>query len=147
MGEDWFEEEKKAYEETIEGYDRGKYAHYALNEYYGKLNYLNDLNENSLDVLGYGAAEGGELEPLVRLCKRICIVDPTEKLRRDSIDGKRIEYFCPKQDGLLPFEDDSFDLITCYGVLMYIINAEVVLSELVRVLKNGGGAASSRTMY
>ncbi|RVU25595.1 class I SAM-dependent methyltransferase [Sandaracinomonas limnophila] len=42
---------------------------------------------------------------------------------------------CDVED--LPFEDNSFDLITCIGSLSYL-NQEVFLSEVKRVLKPGG---------
>jgi 2-polyprenyl-6-hydroxyphenyl methylase/3-demethylubiquinone-9 3-methyltransferase len=38
----------------------------------------------------------------------------------------------------LPFEDESFDLILCWGVLMYVPSAEKVFSELVRCLRKDG---------
>jgi ubiquinone/menaquinone biosynthesis C-methylase UbiE len=41
----------------------------------------------------------------------------------------------------LPFPDGSFTLISCWGVLMHIPEAERVLTELVRVLAPGGRIA------
>ena len=38
----------------------------------------------------------------------------------------------------LPFEDQTFDYILCWGVLMHIPDIEIAISELVRVLKKGG---------
>ena len=43
----------------------------------------------------------------------------------------------------LPFEDNSFDLISCNHVLEHIFNTESVVRELCRVLKPGGLAVIS----
>jgi len=38
----------------------------------------------------------------------------------------------------LPFEDDSFDLVTCQTLVMHVSSPEIVLTEMLRVLKPGG---------
>ncbi len=38
----------------------------------------------------------------------------------------------------LPFEDETFDAVVSWGVLMHIPEMEMALSELARVLKSGG---------
>jgi ubiquinone/menaquinone biosynthesis C-methylase UbiE len=38
----------------------------------------------------------------------------------------------------IPYPDETFDLVLCWGVLMYVPSAEKVFSELVRTLKPGG---------
>lgn len=38
----------------------------------------------------------------------------------------------------LPFEDDSFDLVTCQMVLIHVADAEVALKEMARVTRPGG---------
>ncbi|MEI8301012.1 MAG: class I SAM-dependent methyltransferase [Chlamydiota bacterium] len=38
----------------------------------------------------------------------------------------------------LPFEDESFDLVTCQTLLMHVSDAKRVLDEMARVLKPGG---------
>jgi ubiquinone/menaquinone biosynthesis C-methylase UbiE len=44
----------------------------------------------------------------------------------------------PSPNGLLPFENNTFDLITCFGVLHHIPNVSAVVSELARTLQPGG---------
>lgn len=44
----------------------------------------------------------------------------------------------PKIDGSLAFDDDSFDLITCFGTLHHIPNMSFVFKEIIRVLKPNG---------
>lgn len=129
-----FSEENHAYENAFGGM-RENYLYYALNEYYGK---FNKKYEPKIDVLGYGAAEGYELRGIAASCNRICIVDPTNIMKSKELGGVPLEYFSPKETGLLEFENETFDLITCFGVLMYIMNPEVVLNEFIRVLKPGG---------
>jgi len=38
----------------------------------------------------------------------------------------------------LPFDDDSFDLVTCQTVLMHVADAPVAVAEMVRVTRPGG---------
>lgn len=38
----------------------------------------------------------------------------------------------------IPYPDETFDLVLCWGVLMYVPSTEKVFSELVRTLKKGG---------
>ena len=38
----------------------------------------------------------------------------------------------------LPFDDDSFDLVTCQTVLIHVADAKAVLTEMTRVAKPGG---------
>ncbi len=38
----------------------------------------------------------------------------------------------------LPFEDDSFDLVTCLEVIEHVARAEFLLTEIRRILKAGG---------
>jgi ubiquinone/menaquinone biosynthesis C-methylase UbiE len=38
----------------------------------------------------------------------------------------------------LPFKDESFTYVLCWGVLMHIVDLEKAISELARVIKSGG---------
>ena len=131
---EWFEKEKNAYEKDFKS-TRGAYCYYALNEYYGQ---LSNISEKNISILGYGAADGAELKPLIPKSSRVCIIDPTKKMKNRIVDGKEVEYSEPREDGIIDFADNSFDVITCFGVLMYIENPEFVINEMIRVLKVGG---------
>ncbi len=135
MADNWFYEENHAYENGFESGDRGEYLYHALNEYYG---HISEFKGKNVDILGYGAAEGAELDSVLSTANSVCIVDPTTKMRNYERKGKQICYYIPREDGSLEFADNSFDLITCFGVLMYVMNADIVLRELIRVLKPGG---------
>src|SRR5262245_9423130 len=39
---------------------------------------------------------------------------------------------------VLPFEDDTFDLVTCQTVLIHVADAEAALREMIRVTRPGG---------
>ena len=132
---DWFEEEKNAYESMRQGL-RGEYTMHTFDEYYWKLD--KSAFSKKITVLGYGAADGKELERIAQYCDRICIVDPTMTMKNDELEGVKLEYFSPNKEGKLCFEDETFDMITCKSVLMYIMNPESVILELLRVLKRNG---------
>jgi 2-polyprenyl-3-methyl-5-hydroxy-6-metoxy-1,4-benzoquinol methylase len=132
----WYADEAEAYAEleasTSETY---KYRYHALNARYG----YEHLPASSFGhVLGFGAAYGEELMPLVSRVGRITIVDPSAVFARDSIGGVDVQYVKPRSSGRLDMHDDEVDLITCFGVLHHIPNVSTVVSELARVLAPGG---------
>ena len=43
----------------------------------------------------------------------------------------------------LPFEDESFDLVTCQTLLIHVADARAVIDEMVRVTKRGGLVVAS----
>jgi protein-L-isoaspartate O-methyltransferase len=43
----------------------------------------------------------------------------------------------------LPFEDDSFDLVTCQTVLIHVSDPRAALAEMLRVVKPGGAIVAS----
>ena len=50
---------------------------------------------------------------------------------------QRFEYRVASAE-TLPFEDATFDLVTCQTVLIHVADAKVALTEMLRVLKPGG---------
>jgi SAM-dependent methyltransferase len=89
-------------------------------------------------VLGFGAAYGHELEPILPRIRRITIVDPSAAFVRDSIGGVPTAYVNPRPSGLLAMPSAQVDLITCFGTLHHVPNVSTVMSELARVLAPGG---------
>jgi len=69
---------------------------------------------------------------------KITIIEPSKKLRVKEIKGKKVKYFQPTTKGKLKFKDNTFDLITCFGVLHHLPNVSYIFSELSRVLEKGG---------
>jgi len=132
----WYQEESEAYAnlgaKEISTY---VYEYHALNEKYGfrKLKGLNFKN-----VMGFGSAWGYEFEPLAHRIQKLTIVEPSDNMVSEQIGPLKPVYVKPVVSGELPFADNSFDLITCFGVLHHIPNVSFVLHEIIRVLEPGG---------
>lgn len=91
-------------------------------------------------VLGIGCAQGRELYPILNKSDAITILEPSDGFKLTELHGKPVTYLKPAASGIMPFENDSFDLIVCFGVLHHIPNVSTVLGEMFRVLKPGGRA-------
>jgi ubiquinone/menaquinone biosynthesis C-methylase UbiE len=68
----------------------------------------------------------------------LTIVEPSDNLVNNQIGNLIPKYIKPSIEGRLPLDEDSIDLITCFGTLHHIPNVSFVLSEIVRVLKPNG---------
>lgn len=133
----WFQEESEGYADLgnkeISNYS---YQYHALNRIYGyrRLKRVKQFDR----VLGFGAAWGHEFLPLIEKIENLTIAEPSEKLRSEQIGTLKPTYVKPDIEGKLEFEDNLFDLVTCFGTLHHIPNVTFVLSELIRVLKSDG---------
>jgi len=90
------------------------------------------------NVICVGGAFGHELIPIIKKCKEITILEPAEGFRSIELCGVRINYVKPLPSGILPFDDKSFDLITCFGVLHHVPNVSTVMKEFHRTLRPNG---------
>lgn len=130
---EWYLDEKEGYAELgakdITAY---RYAYHAWNRFHA----FEHLPDTPFEhVLGFGSAYGDELLPIIPRTKHITIVDPSGFFACDSVHGVPTKYVKPAPSGQLLFSNDTFDLITCLGVLHHIPNVSFVVSELARVLK------------
>lgn len=135
----WFSEESHAYSDqyaSVEEFNKKGYEYHELNKLLG-YSKIKD-GEAFENVLSYGGGHGLELEPIIDRSQNIHIIEPSITLRNETLKGKKINYSEPSIYGKIDFPDCTFDLITCFGVLMYIPNVSFVLSEFHRVLKKGG---------
>jgi SAM-dependent methyltransferase len=136
--EQWFREEEEAYANLgAKDLNTYEYLYHTINIINGfsKIPPPNIFYEN---VLGIGSAFGDEFIPIIDKIGKLTIVEPSKNLRSSQV-GKIIpKYVTPNAFGDLEFENNSFDLITCFGVLHHIPNVTKVLSEMIRVLKVGG---------
>jgi SAM-dependent methyltransferase len=89
-------------------------------------------------VLGVGSAYGDELLPLIGTARRITILDPG--FHATHVGQFPVEYAKPENDGGFPFEDRTFDLITCFSVLHHLPNVRFLIREMYRCLAPGGFA-------
>lgn len=137
------EQVKKWYEEESEGYaDLGnkdksmyKYGYHEINKIYG----FKNLKTKHFDqVLGFGSAWGYEFEPIINKITNLTIIEPSDAMVNNKIGTITPKYVKPEVKGNLLFNDNSFDLITCFGTLHHIPNVSFVLNEIIRVLKPDG---------
>jgi SAM-dependent methyltransferase len=130
---EWFEDEREGYFDLEHsGAFSGEYAYgyHARNKRHG-FRYLPDSLFS--EVLGVGSAYGDELMPILERCGKVTILEPADGFQND-----KFTYVKPLPSGRFPFEDNSFDLITCLSVLHHIPNVSFVIDEIARVLRPGG---------
>jgi len=145
FGDDFSEEQiYKWYKEEEEGYanlgsndkERYTYQYVEMNKLYG-FKYIRK-GQFFKNALGLGSAYGYEFLEVIDQIENLTIVEPSEQLRSDKL-GKIIpNYVKPNILGALNFNNNSFDLIICLGVLHHIPNVSFVLDELHRVLAPDG---------
>lgn len=125
--EAWFREEIEAYYRLPEECAPGAYAYHARNWRHG----FRHLPCGSFErVLCLGGAYGDALQPILGRTKRVTILEPAGEFQ-----NPKFEYIKPDISGRMPFADNSFDLITCFGVLHHIPNVSAVVSEMARCTK------------
>lgn len=137
---EWFDHEAEAYanlsvNKPIEEAKNQKYTYSVLNNFLG-FRHLN-LGKN-LTAMGIGAAYGAEFVPIQEHLKEIHILEPSDQLIAEKLGDIPLVYSKPDISGKMPYEDNQFDIITCFGTLHHIPNVSFVVSEMARVLKPGG---------
>lgn len=134
--QEWFSDEQEGYAQ-LGAKDRAAYhySYHALNQFYG-FRYLPNKRFNR--VLGVGAAYGDELKPIIGSVNNATILEPSDSLVIDSIEGVPVSYVKPVITAELPFEDEHFDLVTCFGVLHHIPNVTKMVSEIYRCAAKDG---------
>lgn len=128
----WYDEETEAYAELVNA--DHTYVYKALDEFCG---YRHTNLSAPSSALGMGSAFGDELMPVIGMLSEIIILEPSKWLA----DHSRIDnatYLAPNVTGQIDFPTDTFDLITCLGVLHHIPNVSCVIGELYRCLRPGG---------
>jgi len=128
--EAWFRDEAEAYYRLPEDREPGLYAYHARNWRHG----FRHLPLRPFEhVLCLGGAFGDELKPVLDRTRKVTILEPA-----GAFQNSRFEYVKPEISGRMPFSDNSFDLITCFGVLHHIPNVSTVVREMARCAKRHG---------
>lgn len=133
----WYADEAEGYYNLTETYaDDYSYYYHAINSALGF-----DLlsNQPVAHALGIGSARGDELIPIASRLRQLTILDPSEKFGlHPALANIAHRYEKPQPSGDLPFDGDTIQLITCFGVLHHIPNVSHVMAEMHRVLSAGG---------
>jgi len=132
----WYEKEKEGYGNLVQHrhFDYS-YEYHTLNVYHG-FRYVQLEPESCAMAIGGAFCE--ELRPVVKYLARITNLEPSSYFDAGMLDGVPIEHVKPSVTGQMPFSDESFDLITCFGVLHHIPNVSFVVGECFRTLRQGG---------
>lgn len=132
----WYNDEKDAYV-NLGAKDLSSY-HYAYHALNIVLGYAFLEKQMYRHVLGIGSAYGHELEPIAGRIARISIVEPSRHFRVTDVKGTPVTCCSADAGGKLVLDDESVDLITCFGVLHHIPNVTEVTQEMHRCLQKGG---------
>jgi SAM-dependent methyltransferase len=130
----WFDTEKESYFKLKRGRDYN-YEYHQLNFFHG-YKFLKDRKFKN--ALGFGSAFGEEFIPILNKIENLIILESSEGFFSNKIKNLSVKYVKANPLGSLQFDDDTFDLITCLGVLHHISNVSYVLKELYRCLQKGG---------
>lgn len=133
---EWYDQEAEAYADLgSKEYDKYTYGYHELNNLHG-FKYLQ--NKKIEHALGMGAAWGHEFYPVLDRISNLHIIEPSDNLRSDKVKNLTPIYSKPTVEGDIVYDDNFFDLVTCFGVIHHIPNITTVINELYRVTKPGG---------
>lgn len=132
----WYEEEKNAYANLVDSRGSYSYEYHALNKACG-FRFLHDTPPKSIRACGFGSAFGDELLPIRDKISTTVLVDSASSFHQRSLPVG-VSTVLANPSGKIDADDESFDLITCFGVLHHIPNVSFVMSEFYRCLAPGG---------
>jgi ubiquinone/menaquinone biosynthesis C-methylase UbiE len=97
-------------------------------------------------VLDFGSGEGYGAAHLARVASKVdgidVDVDAVSHASTMYVEQANLDFHVGNS-GRLPFEDNSFDLVTCFEVIEHVSNQDAVIDEVRRVLKSDGIALVS----
>jgi SAM-dependent methyltransferase len=134
--EAWYADESEGYADLgSKDASAYRYTYHALNMFHG---FRRVRKGRFGKVLAFGGAYGDEILPIADRIEALTIVDPSDAFLREQVHGIPARYVKPVPNGTLPLESQSFDLVTCLGVLHHIPNVSKVVAEIARVLAPDG---------
>jgi ubiquinone/menaquinone biosynthesis C-methylase UbiE len=90
-------------------------------------------------VLDVGCGDGSFAAKLAAQGGLVTGLDPAPAaLARARDTYPELDWAAPTEDGMLPFPDASFDVVTCVNVLQHVADTQSLVSEMRRVLVSGG---------
>lgn len=130
---------QNAYQELAQGYTKEQ---------------IDRLNINAMDkkVLDVGCGPGNLLAALASNNPKLLIGVDTDKIfllyareKNENILEATLTHPSFIQGTLptLPFQDETFDIVTCFLVMPHVSDDKIAINELTRVLKSGGTLAIS----
>jgi len=132
----WYEEEAEGYSSLVKETRRHySYVYHELNKMHG---FRHEKLPRNCEALGIGSAYCEEFLPILSNLAHITALDPSEQFSISKLHDVPVSHVRPSIEGKMPFVDNQFDIITCFGVLHHIANVSFVLEECHRVLKPGG---------
>jgi SAM-dependent methyltransferase len=131
----WLREESSAYFDLAGGGASYSYGYHALNQLHAYRHLKGRTFERCLAI---GCARGDEILPICSTIREIVAIEPAREWWSSNIGGTPARYLAPQTDGKLPLDDETVDVVTCFGVLHHIPNVSAVLAEIQRVSKPGG---------
>ena len=131
---EWVKDEREAYS-NLGGNNMESYGYHSLNSLHG---YSKLKGKSFNKVLCFGGGNANEILPIINKVNEIFIVEPSKKYRAKELKGKRLNYLKTSIYGDIVARDNTFDLITCFGVLHHTPKVSYVLKEFKRVLKKEG---------
>lgn len=135
--EKWYKDEEEAYSNLVNNYGWYEYAYHQLNIICG-FSIVTQFKKQFDKVLLIGGFRGDEILPIIDKVRNITILEPSEKAVVAKIGNINPIYVKPTYIGKMNFPDNSFDLITCLGVLHHIPNVSYVVKEIYRVTNKEG---------
>lgn len=140
-------ENLRLHKKEAESYERDKSEIYNKREQRRIRNVLNKARKHlktqstELRALDIGCGTGNILKKLDLHFDEIIGIDLSKEMLSVALEGVEIEEK-PKlirgRAAILPFPDESFDLVSAYSVLHHLPSFSRPLSEIARVLKKGG---------
>lgn len=132
----WYKEEEEAYSALIKEYKRYVYNYHEINKILGYSYLPKEIIFKT--AMSFGGAYGDEIIPIKDKIEKLIIVEASDVLRSKEIEGIIPNYIKPSITGVLSVENESVDLITCFGVLHHIPNVSFILNEFNRMLSVDG---------
>ena len=134
LSEEWFDNQAMIYDET----DTLLYSKYGKISCKNICDYLSDKEYESLLDVGCGTAYLIDMlskEHRARYVGLDLSVEMINQAKAKKMDGA--EFVAGKSDEL-PFEDNTFDVVTCSQSFHHYPDTDKAMQEVLRVLKSGG---------